>query len=53
MTTYQKSNAVAGSTQEVIKVQYTAKTHSLGGGFSRSDEWPLRCQVLGSFSPGN
>src|SRR5258708_27512963 len=31
MTTYQTTNAVAGSTQEVMKVQYTAKTHTSGG----------------------
>jgi hypothetical protein len=39
MTTYQTTNAVAGSTQEVMKVQYTAKTHTSGGrrgGVSRS-----------------
>ena len=41
MTTDQKNNAVAGSTQEDIKVRYTAKTHTLGGrrgGVSRSDD---------------
>src|SRR6266481_3226224 len=31
MTTYQKTNAVAGSTQEVMNVRYTAKTHTSGG----------------------
>ena len=44
MTTYQETNAVAGSTQEVVKVQYTAKTHTSGGrrgGVSRSDDGRL------------
>lgn len=44
MTPYQKTNAVAGSTQEVMKVQYTAKTHTSGGrrgGVSRSDDGRL------------
>jgi len=30
MTTYKKTNALAGSTQEVTKVQYTAKTRTFG-----------------------
>jgi hypothetical protein len=41
MTTYEKTNAPAGSTQEDIKVRYTAKTHTLGGrrgGVSHSDD---------------
>src|SRR5258708_11222370 len=41
MTTYQETNAVAASTQEVMKVRYTAKTHTSGGrrgGVSRSDD---------------
>jgi osmotically inducible protein OsmC len=31
MTSSQKTNVVAGSTQEVMKVQYTAKTYTSGG----------------------
>ena len=31
MTTYPETNAVTGSTHEVMKVQYTAKTHTSGG----------------------
>jgi osmotically inducible protein OsmC len=41
MSTYQETNTVAGSNQEVMKVQYTAKTHTSGGrrgGVSRSDD---------------
>ena len=45
MTTYQETNAVAGSTQEVTKVRYTAKTNTGGrfgaGGVSRSDDGRL------------
>jgi len=44
MTTDQRNNGVAGSTQEDIKVQYTAKTHTAGGrrgGVSRSDDGRL------------
>jgi hypothetical protein len=44
MTTYQETNAVTDSTQEVMKVQYTAKTHTSGGrrgGVSRSDDGRL------------
>ena len=44
MTTYQKTNVVAGSTQEDIKVRYTAKTRTTGGrrgGVSRSDDGRL------------
>jgi len=44
MTSYQKSIAVAGSTQEDMKVRYTAKTHTSGGrrgGVSRSDDGRL------------
>jgi hypothetical protein len=33
MTTDQKTNQVAGPTQEVMKVRYTAKTHTSGGAF--------------------
>src|SRR5712691_3633355 len=44
MTTYQKTNEVAGSTQEETKVRYTAKTHTSGGrrgGVSHSDDGRL------------
>jgi hypothetical protein len=44
MTTYQTVNPVAGSTQEVMKVQYTAKTHTSGGrrgGVSSSNDGRL------------
>jgi hypothetical protein len=36
MSTYQETNAGAGSTQEVMKVQYTAKTHTSGVGAAAS-----------------
>ena len=55
MTAYQTTNAVADSTQEVMKVQYTAKTHTSGGrrgGVSRSDDGRLEvrfsCPVPGT-----
>jgi Ohr subfamily peroxiredoxin len=44
MTTYQKTSAVADSTQEGTKLRYTAKTHTSGGrrgGVSRSDDGRL------------
>src|ERR1700687_6107135 len=44
MTTYQENNAVTDSTREVMKVRYTAKTHTSGGrrgGVSRSDDGRL------------
>jgi len=53
MTTYQETNTVAGSTQEVMKVQYTAKTHTSGGrrgGVSRSDDGRLDVKL--SSPPG-
>ena len=55
MTTYQKTNAVAGSTQEVMKVQYTAKTHTSGGrrgGVSRSDDGRLDVKFSSPAVPG-
>ena len=54
MTTYQESNAVAGSTQEVMKVQYTAKTHTSGGrrGVSRSDDGRLDVKFSAPGVPG-
>ena len=44
MTTDQKNNALAGLTEGVTKVRYTAKTHTSSGrrgGFSRSDDGRL------------
>jgi lipoyl-dependent peroxiredoxin len=44
MIIHQKSNAVGGSTPEVMNVRYTAKTHTSGGrrgGVSRSDDGGL------------
>ena len=44
MTAFQETNAVARSTQEDMKVRYTAKTHTSGGrrgGVSRSDDGRL------------
>jgi len=44
MTTYQEINSVARSTQDEIKVRYTAKTHTSGGrrgGVSNSDDGRL------------
>jgi lipoyl-dependent peroxiredoxin len=55
MTTYQKSNAVAGSTHEDIKVRYTAKTHTLGGrrgGVSRCDDGRLDVKFSAPGVPG-
>jgi chorismate synthase len=45
MTSYQNTNAVADSTQEAVKVRYTAKTHTSGGrrgGVSRVDALATR-----------
>ena len=55
MTTDQKNNAVAGSTQEAMKVRYTAKTHTLGGrrgGVSRSDDGRLDVKFSAPGVPG-
>src|ERR1700709_70831 len=55
MSTYQETNAVAGSTQEVMKVQYTAKTHTSGGrrgGVSRSDDGRLDVKFSAPGVPG-
>ena len=55
MTTYQKTSPVAGSTQEVMKVQYTAKTHTSGGrrgGVSRSDDGRLDVKFSAPGVPG-
>ena len=55
MTTYQATNAVAGSTQEAMKVQYTAKTHTSGGrrgGISPSDDGRLDVKFSAPGIPG-
>ena len=55
MTTYQKTNAVAASTQEVTKVRYTAKTHTSGGrrgGVSHSDDGRLDVNFSAPGVPG-
>jgi Ohr subfamily peroxiredoxin len=55
MTTYQKTNGVAASTQEIMKVQYTAKTHTSGGrrgGVSRSDDGRLDVSFSAPIVPG-
>jgi lipoyl-dependent peroxiredoxin len=55
MITYQETNAVTGSTQEVMKAQYTAKTHTSGGrrgGVSRSDDGRLDVKFSAPGVPG-
>src|SRR4030081_2029715 len=55
MTTYQKTNAVPGSTQEVMKLKYTAKTHTSGGrrgAVSRSDDGRLDVKFSAPGVPG-
>src|SRR5258708_27373890 len=55
MTSYQKTIAVAGCTQEVIKVKYTGKTHTSGGrrgGLSRSDDGRLDVTFSAPGVPG-
>jgi len=55
MTTDQKDVAVTGSTQEVAKVLYTAKTHTAGGrrgGASRSDDGRLDVKFISPIVPG-
>jgi len=55
MTRYQKPNVVAGSTQEEMKVRYTAKTHTSGGrrgGVSRSDDGHLDVKFSAPGGPG-
>ena len=56
MSTYQETNAVAGSTADGMKVQYTAKTHTSGGrrgGVSRSDDGRLDVKFSAPVVPGN
>jgi osmotically inducible protein OsmC len=55
MTTYQEINAAARSTQDDIKVRYTAKTHTSGGrrgGVSRSDDGRLDVKFSAPGIPG-
>jgi lipoyl-dependent peroxiredoxin len=55
MTTHKETNAVADSTQEVMKVRYTAKTHTSGGrrgGVSRSDDGRLDVKFSAPGVPG-
>src|ERR1700722_17864110 len=55
MTTYQKTNAVAASTQEVTKVRYTARTQTSGGrrgGVSHSDDGRLDVNFSAPGVPG-
>jgi lipoyl-dependent peroxiredoxin len=55
MTTYQETNVVAGTTQEDMKVRYTAKTHTSGGrrgGVSRSDDGRLDVKFSAPGVPG-
>jgi osmotically inducible protein OsmC len=55
MSNYQKPMAVEDSTQEVMKVLYTARTHTLGGrrgGVSRSDDDRLGIAFSAPGAPG-
>jgi lipoyl-dependent peroxiredoxin len=55
MTTYQKINAAARSTQDDIKVRYTAKTHTWGGrrgGVAHSDDDHLDVKFSAPGVPG-
>jgi Ohr subfamily peroxiredoxin len=55
MSTYQKTNAAAGSAQEGVAVRYTAKTHTSGGrrgGVSHSDDGRLDVQFSAPGVPG-
>jgi osmotically inducible protein OsmC len=55
MTVNQKTNGVAGSTEEVIKLLYTAKTHSSGGrrgGVSHSEDGRLAVKFSAPGVPG-
>ena len=55
MTTDQKTNAIADSTQDVMKVKYIAKTHTSGGrrgGVSRSDDGRLDVKFSAPGLPG-
>jgi lipoyl-dependent peroxiredoxin len=55
MTTDQQTEPVDGSIQEVVKVRYTARTHTLGGrrgGVSRSDDGRLDLKFSAPGVPG-
>ena len=55
MTIYQETHALAGSTEKVMKVLYTAKTHTSGGrrgGASRSDDGRLDVKFSAPGVPG-
>ena len=55
MTTYQEINLAARSTQDDIKVRYTAKTHTSGGrrgGVSRSEDGRLDVKFSAPGVPG-
>jgi lipoyl-dependent peroxiredoxin len=55
MTNYQDNSAVAGPSQQVTKVKYTAKTHTSGGrrgGVSRSDDGRLDVKFSAPGVPG-
>ena len=55
MTTYQEINSAARSTQDEIKVRYTAKTHTSGGrrgGVSNSDDGRLDVKFSAPGVPG-
>jgi lipoyl-dependent peroxiredoxin len=55
MTSYQNTNVVADSTQEAVKVRYTAKTHTSGGrrgGVSRSEDGRLGVTFSAPGVPG-
>jgi hypothetical protein len=56
MTTYQEINSAARSTQDEIKVRYTAKTHTSGGrrgGVSNSDDGRLDVKFSAPGVPGS
>ena len=55
MTSFQETKAAARSTQEDMKVRYTAKTHTSGGrrgGVSRSDDGRLDVKFSAPGVPG-
>src|SRR5882724_8803032 len=55
MTTYQETNTGTRSSQEDMKIRYTAKTHTLGGrrgGVSRSADGRLDVQFSAPGNPG-
>ena len=55
MTTYQETNAGAMTSEEDMKVRYTAKTHTSGGrrgGVSRSDDGRLDVKFSAPGVPG-